>query len=140
MFGCVFLIVTPSKLFALVFAFSALLGVNLNWNSCILHKRFTSSCIYICLSRNGIVMSPESSSDVAKISSQTNWKNSGKSGDAILPGTRPNIVCLLSENVVRITGIHAYSYSLMNLRGSWLCFCVGISAICRILTWFKIII
>ena len=32
---CVFLIVTPSKLFALVFDFSALLGDNLNWNSCI---------------------------------------------------------------------------------------------------------
>ena len=32
---CVFLIITPSKLFALVFDFSALLGDNLNWNSCI---------------------------------------------------------------------------------------------------------
>ena len=29
---CVFLIVTPSKLFALVLDFSALLGDNLNWN------------------------------------------------------------------------------------------------------------
>ncbi len=32
---CVFLIVTSSRLFALVFDFSALLGNNLNWNSCI---------------------------------------------------------------------------------------------------------
>ena len=32
---CVFLIITPSKPFALVFDFSALLGDNLNWNGCI---------------------------------------------------------------------------------------------------------
>ena len=35
---CVFLVVTPSKLSALVFDFSALLGDNLNRNSCMLKE------------------------------------------------------------------------------------------------------
>ena len=39
----IYLLAIPSKYFALVFDFSALLGDNLNWNSCILISEFITT-------------------------------------------------------------------------------------------------